>query len=137
MKTRTLLLLSLACAVAILGAGAGLMWRLGGTPDAEPTAPIGQIVRVGDLEVEVMSATLTPVTLSVAVSLGGIDDPDVTSSFTLLRGGQSLPATGGDCDPSTVTTRDCTIEFPAIDGDSAVLVARRGEELRRWVLPLG
>ena len=137
MKTRTLLLLSLACAVAILGAGVGLMWRLGGAPDAEPTAPIGQIVAVGDLDVEVTSATLTPLTLTVAVTLGGIDDPDVTSSFTLLRGGQSVLASGGDCDPSTVNARQCTIEFPAIDGDSAVLVARRGEELRRWVLPLG
>ena len=137
MKTRTLLLLSLACAVAILGAGVGLMWRLGGAPDAEPTAPIGQIVAVGDLDVEVTSATLTPLTLTVAVTLGGIEDPDVTSTFTLLRGGQSLPASGGDCDPSTVIARQCTIEFPAIDGDSAVLVARRGEELRRWVLPLG
>lgn len=137
MKTRTLLLLSLACALAILGAGVGLMWRLGGAPDAEPTAPIGQIVAVGDLDVEVTSATLTPLTLTVAVTLGGIEDPDVTSTFTLLRGGQSLPASGGDCDPSTVIARQCTIEFPAIDGDSAVLVARRGEELRRWVLPLG
>ena len=113
------------------------MWRLGGAPDAEPTAPIGQIVAVGDLDVEVTSATLTPLTLTVAVTLGGIEDPDVTSTFTLLRGGQSLPASGGDCDPSTVIARQCTIEFPAIDGDSAVLVARRGEELRRWVLPLG
>jgi hypothetical protein len=113
------------------------MWRLGGSTDAEPTAPIGQMVTVGDLEIQVSSATLTPVTLSITMILGGVDDADVTSSFTLLRGGQSLLASGGDCDPSTVIARDCTIEFPAIDGDSAVLVARRGEELRRWVLPLG
>ncbi|NBT28728.1 MAG: hypothetical protein EBT18_04445, partial [Gammaproteobacteria bacterium] len=67
MKTRTLLLLSLACAVAILGAGVGLMWRLGGSTDAEPTAPIGQMVTVGDLEIQVSSATLTPVTLSITM----------------------------------------------------------------------
>ncbi|MEC8486290.1 MAG: hypothetical protein VXY65_04440, partial [Actinomycetota bacterium] len=57
MKTRTLLLLSLGCAIVILAAGIGLFVRLGTNDVTAAPSEFGDRVEVGDLQVVVSSAS--------------------------------------------------------------------------------
>ena len=135
-KTRTLLLLSLGCAVAIIGAGLGLWLQLSNDNPATPVVPIGEVAQVGDLSVAVVSASRGAEGISVELELGGVEDDDATDGFTLIAAGELLSATGGNCDPVVPAVRLCTIAFADVDADSHVLAVRRGEQVRRWVLPL-
>ena len=51
MKTRTLMLLALACGVAIMAAGAVFLIQLSNQDEAEQPTPIGDEVTVGDMRV--------------------------------------------------------------------------------------
>ena len=51
MKTRTLLLLALACGVAIMLAGAVFLVQLSGQDDVEPPVALGDAVTAGDMTV--------------------------------------------------------------------------------------
>jgi hypothetical protein len=136
-KTRTLLLLSLACAIAITGAGIGLLLQLRSEPDVSPVAQLGEVVNVGDLSVALIAAEHRDDETVVTLDLGGISDPVVTDVLTLVAAGETYPVTGGDCDPVAIAPRRCEVTFDRIESDSHVFVVRRGEQVRRWVLPTG
>jgi hypothetical protein len=74
------------------------------------------------------------------VEIGGVDDLDGIDSFRLITGDRRLdPVTApadGRCVEITVEAQRCRIEFDvsAADGSSRVLVLRRGDEQRNWVL---
>ena len=59
MKTRTLLLLALACGVAIMAAGAVFLVQLSRQADAAPPVPLGEATEVGDMRVVVDEAAST------------------------------------------------------------------------------
>ena len=140
MQTRTLLLLSLGCGFVILIAGAALLVQLSASDDLSTPAPIGSVVTVGDMAVTVVGANVTAASVVVDLQLGGVDDPDGSRSFGLIASGTSYAPDGGDCDPVTLATRECSVTFAAtVEGDDTalVLVAERGESRTRWVLPAG
>jgi hypothetical protein len=138
MRTRTLLLLSVGVALAILAAGGVFLFQLStGTATVEPAA-IGEAVTVGDVQVTVLGVEEADGRLSAEVDLGGVED--AVDSFALVTGDRRLaplsaPAVGR-CTGITEARQRCRLEFDvsAADGSSRVLVLRRGDEQRNWVL---
>jgi hypothetical protein len=137
MKTRTLLLLSVGVGLMILLAGGVLLLQLANESAAVEPAEVGEAVEVGDVDVVVFGAREAD-TFSVDVELGGVDDD--LSGFTLATGDRRLdPLTApadGRCTEIIVAAQRCRIEFDtsAADGSNRVLVLRRGDEQRNWVL---
>jgi len=138
MKTRTLLLLSVGVGLMILLAGGVLLLQLANESAAVEPAEVGDVVRVGDVEVTVLGAAETATLFSVEVEVGGVDDD--LSGFSLATGDRRLqPVTAdadGRCTEITVAEQRCRIEFDtsAADGSNRVLVLRRGDQQRNWVL---
>jgi hypothetical protein len=137
MKTRTLLLLSVGVGLMILLAGGVLLLQLVNESAAVEPAEVGEAVEVGDVDVVVLGAQ-EGATFAVDVELGGVDDD--LSGFSLATGDRRLqPLTtdaDGRCTEITVAEQRCRIEFDvsAADGSNRVLVLRRGDEQRNWVL---
>lgn len=140
MKTRTLLLLSVAVGLVILLAGGVFLFQLSNESATVELAALGTAVEVGDVDVTVAGASESAGLLVVAVEVGGVDDGDGIDSFRLITGGDPLaPLTdGGDrrCDGITVDTATCDIAFDvgAVEGSNRVLVLVRGDQQRRWDL---
>lgn len=138
MKTRTLLLLSVGVGLAILLAGGLFLFQLSSENPAVEPAAIGESVSVGDVDLTVLDTTEGAALLSIDVDLGGVDDS--VDSFRLITGDRRLePLTApsdGRCIEITVEAQRCRIEFDisGADGSSRVLVLRRGDEQRNWVL---
>jgi hypothetical protein len=137
MKTRTLLLLSVGVGLMILLAGGVLLLQLANESAAVEPAEVGEAVEVGDVDVVVLGAQ-EGATFAVEVELGGVDDD--LSGFALATGDRRLQpltsAADGRCTEITVAEQRCRIEFDvsAADGSNRVLVLRRGDEQRNWVL---
>jgi hypothetical protein len=140
MKTRTLLLLSVGVGLAILLAGGVFLFQLSTENAAVEPAAIGERVSVGDVDLTVLDTTEGAALLAIDVEIGGVDDLDGIDSFRLITGDRRLdPVTApadGRCVEITVEAQRCRIEFDvsAADGSSRVLVLRRGDEQRNWVL---
>ena len=139
MKTRTLLLLSVGVGLMILLAGGVLLLQLANESAAVAPAEVGDVVQVGDVDVVVFGAQ-EGATFAVDVELGGVDDD--LSGFSLATGDRRLqPLTtdaDGRCTEITVAEQRCRIEFDtsAADGSNRVLVLRRGDQQRNWVLQI-
>ncbi len=142
MKTRTLLLLSVGTALAILLAGGVFLLQLAGQDDAAVLASIGDPARVGDVTVTVLSAEESGGVMAVDVEIGGIDDEDGIDTFRLVTGDHRLPpllmgdAAAGRCAAITVESTVCRIDFDvsATETSSRVLVMRRGDQQTNWRL---
>ena len=140
MKTRTLLLLALACGVAIMAAGAVLLVQLNRQADAAPPVPLGVATEVGDMRVVVDAAVEHDGVLDVTVTIGGVDDADGASGFGLIASGHPVvpeaAAAAGRCAETSTEPQRCTIRFDVAGagGDSRVLFYERGDERARWVL---
>jgi len=135
-KTRTLLLLSLGCAIVILAAGIGLFVRLGANEVTAAPSEFGDRVEVGDLQVVVSSASREGLMQRISVKVSGIDDREVTDSFAVISGGVPLNAEPNDCVAVINTDTFCEVEFvlSTETSEPAVLIVTRGEERGRWVL---
>jgi hypothetical protein len=139
MKTRTLLLLSVGVGLMILLAGGVLLLQLSTESAAVEPADVGESVQVGDVDIVVLGAQDDGRIFSVDVEVGGVDD-DI-SSFSLATGDRRLDPliaeADGRCVGMTVAEQRCRIEFDvsATDASNRVLVLRRGDEQRNWVLP--
>jgi hypothetical protein len=141
MKTRTLLMLALACGLAILLAGGVLLLQLLNRADVVPPTPLGEQAMVGDMAVSVVTFDETAGVMTVDVMLSGVDDPDGADGFRLIASGREAERldgadTGVSCATTSVEVSACTLAFdvsPA-DGVSRVLFYRRGDQQARWVL---
>ena len=95
-------------------------------------------MQVGDVDVTVFGAEETATLYSVDVEVGGVDDD--LSGFSLATGDRRLqPVTAdadGRCTEITLAEQRCRIEFDtsAAVGSNRVLVLRRGDQQRNWVL---
>ena len=136
MKTRTLLLLSLGCAIVILAAGIGLFVRLGTNDVTAAPSEFGDWVEVGDLQVVVSSASREGLMQRISLKVSGIDDREVTDSFAVISGGVPLNAEPNDCVAVINADTSCEVEFvlSSETSEPAVLIVTRGEERGRWVL---
>lgn len=144
MKTRTLLLLSVGTALAILLAGGVLLFQLSNEQSAVDTVQIGTEVQVGDVSITVLGAGgADERLLGVDVTVGGVDDVDGLDSFRLVTGDRSLAPVGateaGRCTAITVDATTCRLVFDVSGSESSsrVLVMRRGDEQANWRLPAG
>lgn len=144
MKTRTLLLLSVASALAILLAGGVFLLQLSNETATVDEASIGDAVQVGDVAVTVTAfSEVRSGTASVVVDIGGVDDGDGIESFRLITGGDPLlpvraPA-DGRCSEITLASQRCQLDFDVsgTDAPNRVLLLRRGDEQIRWDLTEG
>lgn len=136
MKTRTLLLLALACGLAIMLAGAVMLFQLTRENVAGEPALVGQPVDVGDMTVTVDGADEAGGVLSVSVRIGGVDDPDGAAAFRLIASGRPIGQAPGGCGATTVAEQECELLFDVstADGTSRVLFYERGDDQARWVL---
>ncbi|WP_420450846.1 hypothetical protein [Ilumatobacter sp.] len=138
MKTRTLLLMSVAVGLVILIAGGVLLVRLAGGDDAEVANRLGDTADVGDATVTVRSVDETPERVEVEVEVGGVQDG--LDGIALLTGDESLaPVTDpapGRCTELTVEPRRCRLAFDtaAAAGSTRVLLIVRGEDRASWSL---
>ncbi len=139
MRTRTLLLLAIACGLAILTAGVVQLLRIAGQDEPAPAVQIGEPVRIGDLTVTVDGYSERDGRGAVELSLGGVEDPEGTEDFRLVVPGASLSPTDDGCGGTTVAERTCSVTFDLsrTEGSSRVLIYRRGDEQARWVLAEG
>jgi hypothetical protein len=135
-RTRTLLLLAVACGLVILVAGVVQLLRIAGQDEAPPAAPVGDPVEVGDLTVTVHGLVERDARAVVELDVGGVDDPDGTADFRLVVPGASLRAVEDGCAGTTVDVRTCSLTFDlsGTEGSSRVLLYRRGDERARWEL---
>ncbi len=140
MKTRTLLLLSVATALMILLAGGVFLLQLAGQDDAVDVLAAGDGATIGDLELTVLTASEDGGVMSLAVEIGGVDDADGVRSIRLVTGDRRLEPVAapadGRCVTVTVEVQRCNIDFDvsAVDSSSRVLVVRRGDEQVNWRL---
>lgn len=130
------MLLSLACGLAIMTAGAALLFQLATSDEPEPAAPVGEAVEVGDMTVVVETVDEVAGVVRVDISLGGVVDDDPTDGFRLIASARPVGLSTTTCGPSSAELGSCTLEFALgdVDGSSRVLFYERGDEQVRWIL---
>lgn len=134
MKTRTLLLLAVACGLAILLAGGVLLVQIATREDVRPPSPLGEEVRVGDMTVIVDTSTEDGGRRSVEIRIGGVEDPDGTAGFRMIASARPAPLVDS-CGATTRLLTTCTLVFEVPDdGGSRQLLYDRGDRSARWVL---
>jgi len=147
MKTRTLLLLAVGTALAILLAGGVLLLQLSSESNAVPTIALDDEAQVGDVTITVFGAAPAADAASdlyeVDVELAGVDDPDGLDSIRLVTGDRSLAplreAAEGRCTEITEAPVRCRLDFDTSGSEttSRVVVMRRGDDQANWRLPAG
>lgn len=146
MRTRTLLLLAVACGLAILVAGGIQLLRVSDDNSSSDDLAVGDSAVAGDLTVTVLAADEADGFMRVEVRLGGVDDDAALGDFHLVVPGQALSPLSADqaeagegdtvCRTVTVAEQSCALVFgtASVDGSPRVLLLRRGEDQHRWIL---
>ena len=146
MKTRTLLLLAVGTALAILLAGGVLLLQLSSESNAVPTVALGDETQIGDVTITVFGPAVADGAsglYGVDVELAGVDDPDGLDSIRLVTGDRSLApvrsAADGRCTEITEAAVRCRLDFDTSGSEttSRVVVMRRGDDQANWRLPAG
>lgn len=140
MKTRTLLLLSVACGLAVLVAGAALMLRLATQDDPVPAHRAGEAVRIGDATVVAEAVDVTGDLVTVRLTVGGVDDPDGAADFRVLALDRLVPPNADSpCTAFTVVAAACELRFDVTSGlgNPLALAWRRAGDQAVWQLPYG
>jgi len=129
-KTRTLLLLALACGTAIMLAGAVLLFQLATGDDPAEAVPVGVAAEVGDVTITVTRSAESDGVLTVNADVDAPAGTDPSTGFRLIASGRALDPASVEC------STECTVTFAtaAADGSSRVLFYTRGDEQVRWVL---
>lgn len=137
------MLLAVGTGLLILVAGGIQLIRVSNQDESVPNSDIGAVVEVADMDVVVESTSRSGDELRVAVTLGGVDDPDGASGFHMVVPGSGAleprrPASApGSCASTTVEQQGCELIFDLAGVDSEVRTLRyeRGEASARWLLP--
>jgi len=139
MRTRTLLLLAIACGLVILLAGGIQLLRVGGQQQTAKLLATGETGKAGDVSVELVSSTIHDSDLVAVVRVGGVDDPGGLNGFTLVGPGKVLPVTTSDCNGITINQVSCKLTFATngMQGTSRQLIFHRADQQLRWVLAQG
>lgn len=137
MKTRNLMLLALACGLAIMLAGAVFFFQLATQDEVAAPIPVGEETQVGDMTVTVVEVDESGGTIRIDIMIGGAVDDDPADEFRLIAAARPVSLGASTCAASTIESpQSCTISFEVgdVDGVSRVLFYERGEEQARWVL---
>jgi hypothetical protein len=136
MQTRTLLLLSLVCGLAILFAGVALLIQIANRGDVAPPREVGSEVAVADMTVVVERSRESGDRHVVDLRIGGVDDPDGTEGFRMIASARPAPLVES-CGATSIELRECTLVFEVPDdGGSRQLIYDRGDQSARWVLQM-
>lgn len=130
-------MMALACGLAIMMAGAVFLFQLSTQDDLADPIPIGDSVRVGDMQVTVIGTVPAPGgRLQVLIEIGGTDDDQPADEFRMIASGRPVAVEQTTCLASDGTGQTCTVTFDVsgADGESRVLFYDRGDEQARWVL---
>ena len=139
MRTRTLLLLAIACGLVILLAGGIQLLRVGGQQQTAKLLANGEAGKAGDVTVELVSSSIGDTNLVAVVRVGGVDDPGGLDGFKLVGPGKVLPVATSDCDGITLDQVDCALTFTTtgMQGTFRQLIFQRADQQLRWVLAQG
>jgi hypothetical protein len=139
MRTRTLLLLAIACGLVILLAGGIQLLRVGGQQQTATLLTTGTPGKAGDVTVALVSSSVGDTDLVAVVRIGGVDDPDGLDGFTLVGPGKVVAVTSSNCDGIVVDSVDCALTFATggMQGTARQLIFHRADEQLRWVLAQG
>lgn len=139
MRTRTLLMLAIACGLVILLAGGIQLLRVTGQEQTATLLATGEPGKAGDVTVTLVSSTAGDSELTAKVQIGGTDDPDGLDGFTLVGPGKVVSVASATCDGITADDRDCALTFATagMQGRSRQLIFHRADDQLRWVLAQG
>jgi hypothetical protein len=139
MRTRTLLLLAVACGLVILLAGGIQLLRVGGQEQTSTLLATGEPGKAGDVTVVLQSSSAGESELVATVRIGGTDDPEGLEGFTLVGPGKVVAVTSSTCEGITVAERNCALTFATgtMQGTSRQLIFHRADDQLRWVLAQG
>ncbi len=138
MKTRTLLLLAVACGLVILVAGSIKLFLL--TDETPPPhLAVGQSTQIGDMRVRVLSAQRRNDLMLVSVELVGADDANGATTWVFGAGANANllpvapPADAGSACGATKAAEPttCVLAFRTTDA-RGVLRYERAQEHRIW-----
>lgn len=139
MKTRTLLLLSVASGLLILVAGGFKLLQVATDRTEVPVLSIGESSRIGDMNVRVDSLDVGAAGTEARIAMSGVPGAIAVAGWRLLGDGEVVEpfTTVGDdvCDARTevpVTGEIvCTVRFTSVETIQAVAYTRAGEQ-RQW-----
>ena len=139
MKTRTLLLLSVACGLLILLAGGVKLLQVATDRTEVPVLQVGDEAMIGDMSVRVVSITDDVDGTNVGIEMSGVSGASVLSGWRLLGDGEVAEPAGasadGICDRETVVppvgSVACVVRFASVEAVQAVAYTRAGEQ-RQW-----
>ena len=136
MRTRTLLLLAIACGLVILLAGGIQLLRVTGQEQTATLLTTGEPGKAGDVTVVLESSSTDDSALVAKVRIGGTDDPDGLDGFRLVGPGKVVEVTSSTCEGITVEDHDCALTFATTDmqGTSRRLTFKRADDQLQWVL---
>jgi len=138
-KTRTLLLLSVACGLLILLAGGVKLLQVATDRTEVPVLAIGEKATIGDMTVRVVSIASGADGTSVGIEMSGVAGELAIDGWRLLGDGEVAEPAGatadGVCDrESAIPTSGsitCTVRFGSVRAVQAVAYTRAGEQ-RQW-----
>lgn len=134
MRTRTLLLWSVICGLAILLAGGVLLVQIANRTEIIEPTPVGEATTVGDMTIVVEASAEADGRRVVDVLIGGVDDPNGAQGFRMIASARPAPLIDS-CGATSVEPRPCRLEFEVVDdGGSRQLLYDRGDQTARWVL---
>ena len=140
MKTRNLIVLSIACGLMILLAGGFKLFQVATDRTEVPVNKLGVAATIGDMTATVLAINESDQGISVAIEMSGVAGDLVIDGWRLLGDGKVLEPSGavdeGACDASTVVPDDaatiqCVLRFAAVKAVQAVAYTRAGEQ-RQW-----
>ena len=140
MKTRNLILLSIACGLMILVAGVIMLFRVTTNRTEVPVSRLGTAAIIGDMTMKVLAIDEGAAGIAVTIEMGGVAGDSVIDGWRLFGDGKVLEASGavfeGACDASTLVPEDaatiqCVLRFAAVKAVQAVAYTRAGEQ-RQW-----
>lgn len=137
MQTRTLMLLSVACGVLIMLAGAVFLFQLASQDELAAPLTAGDSAEVGDMRVAVVAGSeAADGRYLVEVTIGGTVDQAPAEDFRLIAAGRQAPFVETSCVPTDDADQSCSLTFDTsvADGASRVLFYERGDEQVRWLL---
>lgn len=138
-KTRTLLLLSVACGLLILLAGGVKLLQVATDRTEVPVLAIDEAATIGDMTVRVVSITSGPDGTSVGIEMSGVAGESAIDGWRLLGDGEVAEPAGasaeGVCDRESKIpdsgSISCIVRFGSVRAVQAVAYTRAGEQ-RQW-----
>ena len=140
MKTRNLILLSIACGLMILLAGVVMLFQVTTNRTEVPVIRLGTAAIIGDMTMKVLAIDEGTDGIAVTIEMGGVAGDLVIDGWRLFGDGKILEPSGavldGACDagskvPAAGDLIRCFLRFPAVEAVQAVAYTRAGEQ-RQW-----